>query len=67
MSWGKEIECEACQAFYLFRNEFNKLNDTVTQMLDSNYHMTLKLFCNHISGMKTLGFCHTCDVKSVIS
>ena len=27
----------------LFRNEFNKLNNTGAQMLDSVYHMTLKL------------------------
>ena len=25
---GKEIKCEACQAFYLFRNKFNKFNNT---------------------------------------
>ena len=25
----------------LFRNEFNKFNDSGAQMLDSNYHMTL--------------------------
>ena len=28
----------------LFRNEFNTLNNTGAQMLDSIYHMTLKLF-----------------------
>ena len=28
----------------LFRNEFNKFNNTQTRMLDSIYHMTLKLF-----------------------
>ena len=27
----------------LFRNEFYKLNNTETRMLDSIYHMTLKL------------------------
>ena len=27
----------------LFRNEFNKFNNTGTQMLDSIYHMTLRL------------------------
>ena len=27
-SWGKEIKCEACRAFYLvFCNEFNKFNN----------------------------------------
>ena len=29
--------------FLLFRNEFNKLNNTEARMLDSVYHMTLKL------------------------
>ena len=29
---------------FIFRNEFNKLNNTVTRMLDSIYYMTLKLF-----------------------
>ena len=28
----------------LFRNEFNELNNTGPRMLDSIYHMTLKLF-----------------------
>ena len=28
----------------LFRNELNKFNKTGTRMLDSIYHMTLKLF-----------------------
>ena len=28
----------------LFRNEFNKLNNTGARMLVSIYHMTLKLF-----------------------
>ena len=28
----------------LFRNEFNKVNDTGALMLGSIYHMTLKLF-----------------------
>ena len=27
---------------YLFRNDFNKFNNTGAQMLDSIYHMTLK-------------------------
>ena len=52
---------------YLFRNEFNKFNDTGARMLDSVYHMTLKSFQNHIFGVKTLGFCHMRDVKSIIS
>ena len=28
----------------LFRNEFNKFNSTGAQILDSLYHLTLKLF-----------------------
>ena len=40
----------------LFRNEFNKFNNTGAWMLDSVYHMTLKLFWNHIFGVKMLGF-----------
>ena len=31
--------------YLLFRNEFNKLNNTGVRMLDSIYHMTLK--CCH--------------------
>ena len=31
----------------LFRNKFNKFNNTGVQMLKSIYHMTLKLPCNH--------------------
>ena len=37
----------------LFRNEFNKFNNTGARMLDSIYHITLKLIKNHIFGMKT--------------
>ena len=40
---GKEIKCEACRAFYLFLIKFNEFNDTRAQMLDSIYHMTLRL------------------------
>ena len=41
----KEIKCKACRAFYIFfPNDFNKFNNTGERMLDSIYHMTLKLF-----------------------
>ena len=50
----------------VFRNKLNKFSNTGARMLDSIYHMTLKLFLNHILGMKTLGFCHMRDVKSII-
>ena len=38
----------------LFRNEFNKFNNTGAGMLDSIYHMTLRLLWNPISAVKTL-------------
>ena len=41
---GKRYKCEACRAFYIFfRNKFNKFNKTRARMLDSIYHMTLRL------------------------
>ena len=40
----------------LFRIEFNKVNNTRARMLDSIYHMTLKLLNNHILGVKTQDF-----------
>ena len=40
----------------LFRNEFNKFNNTGARMLDSIYHMTLRLLLNLISGIKTYNF-----------
>ena len=45
-------------------NKFNEFNNTGAQMLDSVYHLTLKLFQNHFFGVKTLRFCHMCDVKA---
>ena len=42
----------------LFRNEFNKFNKTRARMLDSIYHMALRLLRNPISGVKTLEFSH---------
>ena len=64
MGWGKVIKWDACRAFYHFRNELNKFNDTRAQMLDSIYHMTLKLLKNRIFGVKTSTFCHI--LRSVI-
>ena len=37
-----------------FRNEFNKFNNTRARMLDSIYHMPLRLLWNLISGEKKL-------------
>ena len=33
---------------FLFRNEFNKINNTRARMLDSIYHMPLKVLNNYI-------------------
>ena len=38
----------------LFRSEFKKFNNTGAQMLDSIYHMALRLFRNLISAIKIL-------------
>ena len=43
----------------LFRNEFNKFNNTGARMLDSIYHMTLKLL-NRFFGVKTQDFAIFC-------
>ena len=51
----------------LFRNEFNKFNNTGAQMLNSIDHMTSKLFEIIFLCVKTLGICLMRDVKSVIS
>ena len=40
----------------LFRNEFNKCNNTRARMLDSIYHMTNTLKPHF--GVKTVYFCH---------
>ena len=42
----------------LFRNKFNIFKTTGARMLDSIYHMTLKLIKNCILGAKTSRFCH---------
>ena len=40
----------------LFRDEFNKFNNIGTQMLDSTYHMILKLLKNRLLGIKHQDF-----------
>ena len=40
----------------LFRNEFNEFNKTRARMLDSIYHMTLRLLRNLISAVKRYNF-----------
>ena len=51
----------------LFRYQFNIFNKTGARILDSIYHMTFKIILKSYFGVKTLGFCHMRDVKSVIS
>ena len=46
----------------LFRNEFNKFNNTRARMLDSIYHMTIKIA--FICDVKTSSFCH--HVRNVV-
>ena len=45
---------------FLFRNEFNLFNNTGARMLDSIYHMTLKLLINRIFRVGTSIFRHLC-------
>ena len=54
----------------LFRNSFNKFNNTKARMLDSIYHMALKLIKNHFFGMKMSRYCHLlrkCYIIDVIT
>ena len=46
------------QILSLFRNKFNKFKNTVARMLDSIYHVTLRLLLKLISGVKEIRFCH---------
>ena len=48
--------------FLLLCKKLNKFNYTGAPMLDSIYHMTLKLFRNHIFGLKIkiLSSCKQC-------
>ena len=42
--FGKRDQMRGLPTFLsLFRNEFNQLNNTKTRMIDSIYHMTLRL------------------------
>ena len=46
---GKRYKMQGLSSFLsLFCNKFNNFNNTEAQMLDSIYHMTLKLIKNHI-------------------
>ena len=41
----------------LFHNEFETFNNTGARILDSIYHMMLKLFCMHVSVVKMTSVC----------
>ena len=47
----------------LFRNEFNKFNKTRARMLDSIYHMTLRILWNLISGVKNIIMLSICTQR----
>ena len=54
----------------LFRNEFNKFNNTRARMLDSIYHMTLTLLCRKNAIILSLctqrcNGCHNVSRKSI--
>ena len=56
---GKSDKMRGLPSFLLlFLNNFNKFNNTGAQMLDSIYHMTLKLIKYHFFGVKRSRFCH---------
>ena len=46
------MKYQACRAFYHFYNKFKIFNHTGARMLDSIYHMTLRLLLNLISAVK---------------
>ena len=47
----------------LFCNEFNKFNKTGARMLDSIYHMTLRILENLISGVKNVIMLSICTQR----
>ena len=50
--WKRDKILGLLSILSLFRNEFNEFNDTVARMLDSIYHMTLKLLQNAFFGVR---------------
>ena len=54
----RKRKCETCRAFISFATSLINSIILGAQMLDSIYHMTLKLLKNHILGVKTSRFCH---------
>ena len=49
-----------------FCNEFNEFNNTIAQMLDSLYHITLRLLWNLISGVKNVMILSLCIVSKIV-
>ena len=49
----KAVKCKACKAFYLFHNDFNRLNKTGAIADSFNHIRALNLLWNHIFGMET--------------
>ena len=61
---GKRDQMRAWQTFYLFfRNMFDKFNKTGAEMLDSIYHMSLKLLWSHIFGVKKAKILSLCTQR----
>ena len=56
--WKRDKWQDLSSIMHFFRNKFYKFNKTGACMLDSIYHMTLKLIKNHIFGVKRSRFCH---------
>ena len=53
----KLVKMRGLQSFLsIFRNVFNKFNNTGARMLDSIYHMALKLLKNSLFGVRTEDF-----------
>ena len=51
---------------FLFRNEFNKFNNTRARMLDSIYHMTNTLKSHFWRKKKHYNFVITCYVRNIV-
>ena len=58
LNLSNELKKRDYSHFISFSQEFNKFNNTGARMLDSIYHMTLKLIKNHIFGVKMSRICH---------
>ena len=60
---GKRVKMRGLPSILsLFRNEFNKFNDTGALMLDSINHMTIN-YLKHIFCVKTSRFCNLSAAK----